>query len=155
MRYGAIHVFADASVKPNMTGLGLAVKDAGGHLIAWRGKRGPAMTCVEAEYAALIFALEQALGFDSGEVCVYSDSRVVVEQMQGVINVNSDTLRGLHHTARKLALRFERIHFMHIRRGLNELADAMAEDVCHSWGVRGGARDGQMRRADTSGIGGS
>jgi ribonuclease HI len=140
MKSSLIHIFTDASVKPNMTGIGMAIKDANGRLIAWRGKRDHAMTCNEAEYAALIFALEQALAYAAGEVWVYSDSKVVIEQMQGVINVNSDTLRPLYRTAHRLAQRFPCIRFTHIPREQNELADAMAEDACHIWedqGVRG------------------
>ena len=46
----AVHVFADASVKSEITGIGLAVKDADGRLILWLGKRDKPMTCNEAEY---------------------------------------------------------------------------------------------------------
>ena len=129
----AVHVFADASVKPEITGIGLAVKDADGRLILWLGKRDKPMTCNEAEYCALIFALEQARLFAAGDVHIYSDSRVVIEQMQGVISVNSDTLRTLYRRAKGLATHYPRICFSHVPREQNELADAMAEDACHPW----------------------
>lgn len=130
-----LRVFADASVKADMTGLGLVVKNTRGAVTAWRGRRTVAMSCNEAEYAAVIFALEHALeeGASSGarSVVVHSDSRLVVEQMQGAIGVKSEALRPLHARAKALARRFSAIRFVHIPRGQNELADAMAEEACH------------------------
>lgn len=49
------------------------------------------MTCNEAEYAALIFALEQARTFAPQEVRVFSDSKLVIEQMRGWIRVHRTT----------------------------------------------------------------
>lgn len=130
-----LRIFADASVKADMTGLGLAIKNAQGAVIAWRGRRTGPMSCNEAEYAAVIFALEHALedGASRGTraVVLHSDSRLVVEQMQGAIGVRSEALRPLHARAKALARRFKVIRFVHIPRGQNELADAMAEEACH------------------------
>lgn len=61
MAYNVLVAYMDASVQPKATGLGVAIKDERGKLIAWRNKGAPAMTCNQAEYAALIFALERAL----------------------------------------------------------------------------------------------
>ena len=130
-----LRVFADASVKANMTGLGLVIKNDRGAVTAWRGRRAGPMSCNEAEYAAVIFALEHALEAEAScsarSVVVHSDSRLVVEQMQGAIGVNSEALRPLHARAKALARRFSAIRFVHIPRGQNELADAMAEEACH------------------------
>ncbi len=129
MAHSILFVYADASVQPEATGLGAVIRDERGELIAWRNKAAPAMTCNEAEYAALIFALEQALTFKPQEVHAFSDSRVVVEQMRGWMRVHSDNLRPLHRKARQLAERFERISFTHIPRERNQLADAIADDA--------------------------
>ena len=87
------------------------------------------MTCNEAEYAALIFALEQALSLGTKEVKVFSDSRLVVEQMRGWIRVRSSQLRRLHQRARNLVAQFERVTFTHIPREQNQLADAIADEA--------------------------
>lgn len=131
LKHDIIQIFTDASVKPNMTGLGLAIKDARGGLIGWRGKRTRKMTCNEAEYAAIIFALELAPQWRAREVRILSDSRVVVEQMQGVIGVHNESLQVLNRKARSLMDKLPSVNFAHIPRERNELADAMAEDVCH------------------------
>lgn len=131
MTYNVLAVYTDASVQPKATGLGVAIKDERGKLIAWRNKGAPAMTCNQAEYAALIFALEQALTYQPlpREVRVFSDSRLVVEQMSGWISVHSAALKTLYRRARELADRFERVTFTHIPRERNQLADAIADEA--------------------------
>ncbi|HEY4689499.1 MAG TPA: ribonuclease HI family protein [Anaerolineae bacterium] len=136
MSHTTLSVYADASVQPQATGLGVAIKDEQGQLIAWRNKAAQAMTCNEAAYAALIFALEQVLGYAPREVRVYLGSRLVIEQMRGWIRVRSTQLRRLHHQARDLAGRFERVSFTHIPRDRNQLADAIADEA-----VNGSAAD--------------
>ena len=129
MAHSILFVYADASVQPEATGLGAVIRDEQGNLIGWHNQAARAMTCNEAEYAALIFALEEALALAPKEVRVFSDSRLVVEQMRGWIRVHSDNLRPLHRRARQLAGQFERISFTHIPRERNQLADAIADDA--------------------------
>lgn len=124
-----LFVYADASVQPNATGLGAVIKDVDGKLIAWRNKPARVMTCNEAEYAALIFALEEALKLNPSVVHVYSDSRLVVEQIHGWIAVNSPALKPLHRQARALRSRFKRLTLTHIPRERNQLADAIADEA--------------------------
>jgi probable phosphoglycerate mutase len=122
-------VYADASVYPHATGLGAVIKDAHGNLIAWRNRAIGAMTSNEAEYHALIFALEQAQSFAPRELHVFSDSKLVVEQMRGLYRVHHDRLRALHRRAGALVEQFERVTFTHISRERNQLADAIADDA--------------------------
>jgi ribonuclease HI len=122
-------VYADASVYPHATGLGAVIKDARGNLIAWRNRAIGAMTSNEAEYHALIFALEQAQSFAPRELQIFSDSKLVVEQMRGMYRVHHDRLRALHRRASALVERFERVTITHISRERNQLADAMADDA--------------------------
>ena len=129
MIYKTLFVYADASVYPLATGLGAVIKDERGTLIVWRNKAARAMTCNEAEYAALIFALEEALKLKPSTAHVYSDSKVVVEQMNGWIAVNSAKLKPLHRRARELSQRFKQLTITHIPRERNQLADAIADEA--------------------------
>ncbi len=127
---GELAVYADASVYPHATGLGAVIKDRQGNLLAWRNVALPGgMTSNEAEYHALIFALEQARTFSPRVLQVFSDSKLVVEQMRGLYRVRQDRLRRLHQRAVALAARFERVTFAHISRERNQLADAIADDA--------------------------
>jgi ribonuclease HI len=138
-----LKVYADASVQPGKTGLGLAIKDATGTLIGWRGKPVTCMTNTAAEYAAVIYALEQALSFEPDEITVFSDNQVVIEQLRGGYTVRSKGLLTLHSKALCLAKRFAKVTFVHIPREQNRLADAMADDACQSLSrVRAQAKGG-------------
>src|SRR5579884_4104958 len=56
-----------------------------------------------AEYAALMEALQYAVGLKARKLHVYSDSEVVVRQMTGEYVCRSPRLYSLHWTCRKLA----------------------------------------------------
>ena len=64
-------------------GLGVVVRDEQNEIIALVKRSMPAMTNNEAEYAALILALETVRRFAPRTLHVYMDSEVVVGQMQG------------------------------------------------------------------------
>lgn len=150
MNHPILFVYADASVQPHATGLGAAIKDERGRLIAWRNKPTRAMTCNVAEYAALIFALEQAAKFQPAVVHVYSDSRLVVEQVHGWVSVHDAELKSLHRQARELIQRFQRWTLTHIPRERNQLADAIANEALADGGssptVCGGRRSAAGNR---------
>lgn len=122
-------VFVDASVQPSGVGLGVAYKDRDGKLIGWRGKSVRSMTSIEAEYEALIYALEQVRRYGPTALRVFSDNLVVMAQMAGAMRVNHDSLKQLFQRAKGLERRFASVTYMHIPRELNVLADAMAEEA--------------------------
>ena len=128
-----LNVFVDAAVHPHATGLGVVLKSEAGEVIGWHKDCRQPMTCNEAEYEALIFALrtvkQYATRFRQAFVKIHSDSRVVVEQMTGAISVRNDRLRMLHRIAQSEARDLKRLDFIHIPRRRNELADALAEDA--------------------------
>lgn len=121
----------DGAIRPEKreTGLGVIVRDAEGQIRYWWKARLGAMTNNEAEYAAVIFALERLLHarrHDRLEVTVCSDSRVVVDQMTGRAEVQAP---GLQRAAARLGALVKRCHkvtFRHISREQNRLADALA-----------------------------
>ncbi len=144
MKHKKIQVYSDAAVYPHATGLGVVIKDGAGNIIAWRHQ---VMRAVrgsnEAEYHALIFALEQAQTFSSQFVDCFSDNKLVIEQMRGYYRVHDETLRNLHQRAQNLRDRFERVTFNHISRERNGLADAMAEEAIQQARERADAKKGE------------
>jgi len=87
------------------------------------------VTCNEAEYAALIRALEAAQAYRPSEVHFYLDSQIVVNQMRGRFAVRSPALRRLNTQARRLARRFRQVTYTHVPRKRNRLADALANEA--------------------------
>lgn len=111
------------------TGLGVVVRGADGTVRSVHKRRLGPMTNNEAEYSALILALETVTPLDPPAVRIVSDSEIVVYQMQGRFSVNSPALKALHRQACALARRIPNIHFTHVPRELNALADALAREA--------------------------
>jgi ribonuclease HI len=89
------------------------------------------MTNNQAEYTALIRALEHALELGAEHhVLVHSDSELMVKQMSGQYGVKNADLRPLYEEARDLAREFRGgVTFRHVRRALNSRADALCNEA--------------------------
>ncbi len=89
------------------------------------------MTNNQAEYTALVKALEHALelGPDQG-LLIHSDSELLVKQMNGEYRVKNEELRDLYEQARALVRRFTGpVTIRHVRRGQNSRADALCNEA--------------------------
>ncbi len=80
----------------------------------------------QAEYKAIIAALEQAVRLGARQVEMNSDSELVVKQLCGKYRVKKDTLQPLFEQVKELAGRFESFKVRHIPRERNREADALA-----------------------------
>ena len=103
------------------------------------------MTNNQAEYTALVRALEHALRLGADQhVTVHSDSELMVKQMKGEYRVKDAGLRPLYKRACELRDRFTyRPRFVHVRRALNARADALCNEALD------GRREGNSRAAPT------
>lgn len=121
-------VHTDGAICPErgLSGLAAIARDESGQIRRWWRQQAGRMTNNEAEYAAAILALENLLVLGIRRVNVYTDSRVLVEQMQGLACVRSANLRQPYARLRELVHHFEQVNFYHIRRDQNQLADALA-----------------------------
>lgn len=89
----ATSVYVDGSGGPN-SGYGYFVKETGeSHY-----KAEPGLTNNQAEYAAILAALERFAGSGS-PVTIYSDSKVVVSQLNHEYAINSPALREMARKA--------------------------------------------------------
>jgi ribonuclease HI len=79
-----------------------------------------------AEYSALIFALERAAAMGVKDLEVYSDSELLVRQLEGRYQVKHPALRPLYATARDRIATFRHFAIHHVPRELNAEADALA-----------------------------
>src|SRR5271157_1479274 len=79
-----------------------------------------------AEYAALMEALQYAVGLNARKLHVFSDSQVVVRQMTGEYTCRSPRLHSLHWTCRKLA-RSLNFSISHVPRKDNAEANRLAQ----------------------------
>ncbi len=111
------------------TGLGVAIRDSAGIVRHVASRKADAMTNNEAEYSAMILALEMLRDARASTVDVVSDSEIVVYQMLGRFSVNSTALKVLHRRACALSRGFAEIRFIYVPRERNGLADALAREA--------------------------
>lgn len=82
-----------------------------------------------AEYSALVEGLSLAVELGVKKLHVYSDSELLVKQMNGEYKVKSDELRELYDEACSLRKQFEKVTITHVRREQNKRADQIGNDA--------------------------
>jgi ribonuclease HI len=124
-------VYVDAAIRAERGQCGLAaiVRDTRGAVTQWLGTTTSRLTNNEAEYAAAIFALGQLKNDPARPVVVFSDSLILVHQMQGRAATRAPELRQKQAELRQLVAGFASVRFQHIQREHNRLADALANEV--------------------------
>ncbi|MHC4070145.1 MAG: phosphoribosylglycinamide formyltransferase [Planctomycetota bacterium] len=78
-----------------------------------------------AEYTALINALQAAQKFRPKNLTLYSDSELLVRQINGLYRVKSEQIRPLFQQALQLLEKFENWKLQHITRDKNKQADEL------------------------------
>lgn len=87
---------------PGLAAIGATVKDERGELIARISQRIGQATNNQAEYRAIIAALEEATKLGATEVDIRSDSQLVVRQLSGKYRVRNPALKPLYHRVKQL-----------------------------------------------------
>lgn len=80
----------------------------------------------EAEYRALLLALEEAARRGATEVAIFSDSLLLVEQIKGRFRIKAENLKPLAREALERARAFPKFSIAHVRREQNRDADRLA-----------------------------
>ena len=118
------HVDGGSHGSPGPSGIGVVIDGSANGTIRiakWIGRQDNNV----AEYVALLEALQCALALKAGKLHVFSDSEVVVRQMNGEYICRSPRLYSLHWICRKLARSFD-FSISHIRREHNSEANRLA-----------------------------
>ncbi|MDY6931101.1 MAG: ribonuclease HI family protein [Halobacteriota archaeon] len=82
-----------------------------------------------AEYKAIINALKAAEQYTKGEIEVYSDSELVIKQINREYRINKEHLLKLCEELRELCRRFESVKFNSVRRGNRFIKEA--DNLCN------------------------
>jgi ribonuclease HI len=132
-----VHVDGAIRSKQGRSGLAVIVRSRRDRILFWWQRRAGAMTCNEAEYAAAIFALEEVLKLPASQrptqIELYSDSRVLIDQMNGLAQAHAPALQAAQKKLRSLSAHFEQVSYCHISREQNRLADALAYEAVEGW----------------------
>jgi ribonuclease HI len=121
-----IHIDGASRGNPGEAGFGVSVDGADG--VRWAelyGYLGRASNNV-AEYQALLHALRWARARGARKVRVFSDSELVVRQINGQYRVKHPDMVPLHREATALLRQFDEATVTHVRREQNRDADRLA-----------------------------
>jgi len=149
---GLLTINCDGAARgnPGPAGIGAVVADSAGRVLAEIAEGIGVATNNVAEYKAALAGLERAAELGGRRVLVRSDSRLMVEQLDGRWRVKNPTLISLHTQVRTVAKGFDAVAYEHVPRGLNKHADRLANRGVDEW-LRGPGR-GHARPAGTPGL---
>jgi ribonuclease HI len=103
-----------------------------------------------AEYTALVRALELASELGVKALAVFSDSELLVKQMNGEYRVKHPDLQELYAEAQALRKRFDRVTLTHVRRAQNADADRLGNRALDGKPRRRGEEEPVGREAQPS-----
>jgi len=127
---GRVHVYFDGACRgnPGPSSVGYVLVDDGGIVTEGSETIGRA-TNNQAEYAALVKALEVATDYGFDEVHVRGDSELIVKQVRGEWDTNDPDLREQRVRVRELLMPFDDWQLEHVPREINDRADDLANDA--------------------------
>jgi ribonuclease HI len=121
-----INVDGAARGNPGPAAIGAILKDEVGNITGRISRLIGITTNNQAEYRAIIAALEKAINSGARQVMIKSDSELVVEQINGHYKIKNTVLRPLYQKVVQLAGSLESFSISYIPRELNTEADALA-----------------------------
>jgi len=124
-----IHSDGVSRGNPGLAAIGATIKDEQGKLIASISRRIGWATNNQAEYRAIIAALEGAVRLGARQVELNSDSELVVRQINGRYRVKKEALKPLFERVKKLLGSLESCTIRHIPRRQNKEADRLANSA--------------------------
>lgn len=128
----SIAVWIDGASRgnPGEAGAGIFVRDDEGNTLARISEYlGDKLTNNQAEYCALLKALEYCSKLDVSKVRIFSDSDLLVKQMIGKYRVKSENIKPLYREAKELESRLNKVVYKHISRDKNSIADNLANEA--------------------------
>lgn len=118
---------------PGPAASGFIIFDQNNNILVKGGKYLGVGTNNEAEYQALILALEKVKeGVVAQEIEVRADSKLVVEQLNGNFKVKNSRIKVLYEIVKGLEQGLARVSYHHIPRSENFLADEIVNVILDS-----------------------
>jgi ribonuclease HI len=124
-----INVDGAARGNPGPAAIGAIIKDESGQTQGRISRAIGIATNNQAEYRAIIAALERAVGAGARQVIIKSDSELVVRQINGQYKIKNTALRPLYQRVVRLTGSLEGFSITGIPREQNAEADALANQA--------------------------
>ena len=119
-------IFTDGGARgnPGPAGIGVFIEGVGEYK-KYIGET----TNNQAEYKAVILALEKAKDLGAEELDFYLDSELVVKQLKREYRVRDEGLATLFVKVWNLCTEFKKVNFTHVRREKNKEADRLVNEA--------------------------
>jgi len=126
-----ITIYSDGGARgnPGPAGIGAVLYSEKGKVLASISEYLGVSTNNQAEYKALISALEKAQELKAEEVECFLDSELVVKQLNREYKIKNKDLAPLFLKIHNLSFSFKKITYHHIPRELNREADRLANEA--------------------------
>jgi ribonuclease HI len=124
-----IYTDGGARGNPGPAGIGCVIYDADKNIVAKVSEYIGETTNNQAEYRAVIAALEKIRSFAPEELEFFLDSELVVKQLNREYKVKNKELAPLFVKIYNECMKYKKTSFKHIRRELNSAADALANEA--------------------------
>ncbi|CAN5164888.1 hypothetical protein BH11PLA2_BH11PLA2_42970 [soil metagenome] len=128
MSTATIHIDGAARGNPGPAAYAVVIQKVGEPAIEVAATMGHATNNV-AEYTALVKALEKAAELGLKRLDIFSDSELLVKQMNGEYRVKHPDLLPLFQAASALQRKFDNVSISHVRREMNKRADQLGNEV--------------------------
>lgn len=127
---GRAHVYFDGASRgnPGPAAVGWVIVTGDGIAAEGSDRIGRA-TNNQAEYEALLHALDAAADFGFDSLQIRGDSQLVVKQVKGAWNTNDPELREKRVRVRELLREFDEWSLDHVPREINDRADELANEA--------------------------
>ena len=133
MKY-IVHTDGAARGNPGPAAIGVVIEDQEGRTVYEVSRALGVRTNNEAEYLALIAALEYLKSARPTDAEFLLDSELVVRQLKGEYKVKEPRLQALHGQAVMLLNAVPKYRFRHVRREENARADELANEALDAVG---------------------
>lgn len=122
-----LHIYTDGAARgnPGPAGIGVVIRNDNEVLLEVADYIGKTTNNI-AEYTALIRGLEEALDMDEKSIETFSDSELMVKQINGEYQVKNHGLQPLYNQAIALLKKFKHRQVNYIPRTANKEADKLA-----------------------------
>lgn len=117
-----ILVYTDGASRNNQlagarsAGIGYRICGSDGRVLEQHAEAIGPNTNNEAEYLAIIKALQAAAKYSKGEVALHSDSELVVNQLKGKYKIKKAHLLELYERVKMEEKKFKRVSYSHVPR---------------------------------------
>ncbi|HYL81286.1 MAG TPA: ribonuclease HI family protein [Candidatus Acidoferrum sp.] len=143
-----VHIDGGSRGNPGPAGVGVVIIRPDGQVADRIHRYIGETTNNVAEYHALLLALERAGSLGCTDLEVYSDSELLVRQIQGRYQVKNAGLRPLFTRAKERIAGFRRFRIQHVPREQNGEADALANRGMDEASRAGGRPAGSSPRGE-------